>query len=245
MGDIIDIIITNRIKCGREWSWNSDDNGWKGFHLWCVDEGGAQIKEGGRVHNLLPGDIFLFDLSGNHVCTHDPDRPLGVTTVYFMCETDQKGSRLIRRDAFLCEALRRGVRYEEEGRKEQGRMWLLAAASEIFQDWQRAKRIPEAVTAARKMIEEALSEKVDLNRLAAESGYSPNQLIRLFRNYLGITPIQYALQKKMEYARGMLAYSSLSVTEIACNVGYGDPAYFSNTFKKFTGRSPMEYRRAF
>ncbi|MBC7328558.1 AraC family transcriptional regulator [bacterium] len=41
----------------------------------------------------------------------------------------------------------------------------------------------------------------------------------------------------------LLENSSLSIIEIALNVGYSDPAYFSKIFRKTVGISPIEYRR--
>lgn len=241
----LEIKIIDRVKCGPKWSWVSDTNGWQGFHIWCVEEGGAQITEGSNVYKLLPGDIFLFDLSFNHICTHDPSHPLCVTTVYFTCDTREGGSRLIRQDEFLCEALKRGRKDVEEGRMQQGYLWLQSAICEILEYQQTSRMLPKAVAEAICMMEASFPETLTLEQLSAAIGYSKNQLIRLFRQHLGVTPVQYALKKKMEYARGMLVYSSLSIGEIAYHAGYDDQAYFANTFKKYTGCTPTAFRNSF
>lgn len=124
-------------------------------------------------------------------------------------------------------------------------MWIKAAISEIFQYQQAARPLPGAVTEAIGMMEAAFPEALKLEQLAAGIGYSRNQLIRLFRQHLGVTPVQYSLQRRMEYARGMLMYSSLSIGEIAYHAGYDDQAYFANTFKKYTGHTPRAFRSIF
>lgn len=237
------INFTDRVQCTSDWSWNSDENGWNGFHIWCVDGGGAQIKVGNEEYYILPDDVFLFDLSTNHICTHDPRNPLRVTTIYFSCVTLEHGSKIIRQDSFLCEAIRRGVRYEQLGEKQMAQMWLHAAIYEIFQKKELKKEIPECVIKACSLIQEAFPEMPSLEELSRKTGYSQNQLIRLFSRSLNITPIQYAIKKKMEYAKGMLMYSNKSVAEIAYNTGYIDVSYFSKVFKKSTGCTPNEYRK--
>ena len=57
-----------------------------------------------------------------------------------------------------------------------------------------------------------------------------------------MTPIQYQMQQKMNYAAKMLLYSDKTVTEIGEEVGMKDSNYFSKVFKKYMGKSPRNYR---
>lgn len=237
------IKLMDRVQCMEGWKWNSDDNGWTGFHIWCVDEGEAWVNVGGRVYHVLEGDIFLFDLSSNHICTHNPQNPLKVTTIYFEGITESGGSKVIRQDSFLCEVIRRAAAYEISGERELARQWILPVLCELFRKEEAKRHIPETVSKACCLIEKAFPEMISLDNLAQELGYSKNQMIRMFRESLGITPAQYVIQKKMEYAKGMLLYTDFRVSEVAYQAGYIDLAYFSKTFKKFTGYSPGEYRK--
>lgn len=57
-------------------------------------------------------------------------------------------------------------------------------------------------------------------------------------------PVSYWIQQEtMLEARRLLYYSKISVKEIAYQVGYDDPTYFSRVFKKVVGVTPGEYRR--
>lgn len=80
--------------------------------------------------------------------------------------------------------------------------------------------------------------------MANSLGVTPGYLTQLFRQELGITPWEYLTRVRIERAKELLAAGSLSITEIAGQVGYGDAAYFSRVFSKETGRTPRGYRLA-
>lgn len=80
---------------------------------------------------------------------------------------------------------------------------------------------------------------------ACEFGISETYLRRLFKENLCVSPIKYINDLKLEAAKGMLAVSNYTISEIAQSVGFDDPYYFSRFFKKETGISPSEYRKNF
>lgn len=78
--------------------------------------------------------------------------------------------------------------------------------------------------------------------IASHLGVTPGYLTHLFRQELGITPWEYLTYVRIERAKELLAGGVLSITEVAGQVGYGDPAYFSRVFLKETGHSPRKFR---
>ncbi len=78
--------------------------------------------------------------------------------------------------------------------------------------------------------------------IASHLGVTPGYLTHLFRQELGITPWEYLTHVRIERAKELLAGGVLSITEVAGQVGYGDPAYFSRVFLKETGHSPRKFR---
>ena len=92
-------------------------------------------------------------------------------------------------------------------------------------------------------IDSHLYEDLRLDGLAVRFGYAKMHLIRLFRTEIGITPIQYVLQKRMEAACRMLTGTVMSVGEIAGLLQYSTAQHFTAAFRKYTGLSPTEYRR--
>lgn len=237
------INLIDQIQCKEDWSWISERNGWSGYHIWCVDGGAAYIETGEQKYHLLKGDIFLFNLNKNHVCTHNPELPLRVTTTYFSCQTQEKESTVLRQENLLCDAMHRAASYYLKGEVQMAELWITAVIYEVFVKRETRRELPRGVEKACEWMESVFPYTPTLTELAEKTGYSKNQIIRLFKQNLGITPVQYGIQKKMEYAKGLLLYSDIPIIEIASRAGYVDAAYFTRTFRKCTGLSPAEYRK--
>lgn len=92
-------------------------------------------------------------------------------------------------------------------------------------------------------IELLICQRVHLGDLARQSGYSPQHLNRLFRKNLGLTPMKYLMQRKLEYAAELLQQNVLTVSAIARKVGITDQAYFSRIFRQKFAASPADFRR--
>lgn len=85
-------------------------------------------------------------------------------------------------------------------------------------------------------------EGEDLDGIAAQSGVSQRQLQRLFRRHLGMTPTQYFLKARLQRARHLLQYSTLSVTEIAIATGFASISHFTRRYTELYGRTPTAER---
>lgn len=92
------------------------------------------------------------------------------------------------------------------------------------------------------MIEERYGEQLTLEELARQSGYTPAYLARKFRQQLGVPPIDYLLQVRLQHACALLQTTNLSVTSIAHQVGFTDSRYFATRFRQAMGTTPSQYR---
>jgi AraC-like DNA-binding protein len=81
-----------------------------------------------------------------------------------------------------------------------------------------------------------------LDDLASACGTSRSVLAGRFTQILGYPPIQYLTRWRMQLAAKRLNESDAKVASIAQEVGYDSEAAFSRAFKKFSGRSPSEWR---
>jgi AraC family transcriptional regulator len=90
---------------------------------------------------------------------------------------------------------------------------------------------------------EGLENSFSLTLLAAEAGMSDFHFSRLFRRATGQSPSQYFIQMRMEKARQLLRSSSLSIIDVALEVGYTSPGHFAHVFKRHTGQTPRDYRQ--
>ncbi len=85
-------------------------------------------------------------------------------------------------------------------------------------------------------------DDLSLNQIAALVSVSPGYLSILFRKETNQTFIEYLTLVRMEKAKELLKTSSLKSYEVAYNVGFSDPHYFSMSFKKYTGVTPSDYK---
>lgn len=91
-----------------------------------------------------------------------------------------------------------------------------------------------------KYIEENFSEEsFSLNSVAGAIGVSSNYFSSIFSQEMQITFIEYVTKKRMEKAKKLLSQTQLHSSEIAGEVGYKDPHYFSFVFKKTVGCTPL------
>ncbi len=101
----------------------------------------------------------------------------------------------------------------------------------------------EQIVLAKKYIERNfMSPDISLNAVASHVNVSPNHFSTVFSQEEGRTFIEYLTGVRLERARELLVSSSMKCGDVAYEVGYGDPHYFSFIFKKNTGLSPREYR---
>jgi len=71
---------------------------------------------------------------------------------------------------------------------------------------------------------------------------SPAHFTRKFKELVGVSPQDFITKSKLERAQQLLFYTDKSISEIAIEVGYNDPNYFSRIFKKTFQMTPKEYR---
>lgn len=86
---------------------------------------------------------------------------------------------------------------------------------------------------------------VSLDVLAAKFNYSPSQFSRRFVAVSGEGVKAYITRVKLEKAKELLRTVNLSITDIAYQLGYTNPFYFTNVFTKHFGMSPSAYRSKF
>ncbi len=78
---------------------------------------------------------------------------------------------------------------------------------------------------------------------AEELGITPPYLNQLCRELTGRNALQIIHERLIVEARRSLIYTALRVSEIAYQLGFSDPAYFTRFFRRHTGLSPREFRQ--
>lgn len=154
-------------------------------------------------------------------------KDLGYTQEEFLGELDGLGR--IREavspeelPAYLRHVLRRAIEFRDNRSKKQYRDVLRRAVQYIDQNF--------------------TDENISLNAVAKAVNISANYFSAVFSQEMGMTFVEYLTQKRMEKAKQLLRQTSKRSGEIAFEVGYRDPRYFSFIFKKTQGCTPSSYR---
>lgn len=87
-----------------------------------------------------------------------------------------------------------------------------------------------------------LEKKMTVEELAGLTHLSVSYFSRLFRQSIGMPPIDYFIHLKMQHACHLLCTTDLRIKQVAALLGYDDPYYFSRLFKKNNNNSPEEFR---
>ena len=93
-----------------------------------------------------------------------------------------------------------------------------------------------------KYLDEHFAEKLTLEQIAEKFGFSKNYICQLFKKHFDTTFSIYITKKRMIRAKEMLTDKTLSVKEIAFDLGYTDYHHFYRTYKNYYGYSPKENR---
>ncbi|WNS45952.1 AraC family transcriptional regulator [Paenibacillus sp. MMS20-IR301] len=99
------------------------------------------------------------------------------------------------------------------------------------------------LTAVLDYITANIERNITIHELAEIAYMHPNYFMRLFKQQIGVPPMQYITRQKIEKAKELLTATSGSVSEIAARLGFGDLFYFSKQFKKHAGLAPTEFRK--
>ncbi len=101
----------------------------------------------------------------------------------------------------------------------------------------------ELFDSATEIIEREYADQLSLGSVAHRIATSDRQLQRAFNEVGHTTFSDHLIKIRMKRAAGLLSDSSLKITEVARQVGYHQPNYFSKIFRRYLGIAPTMYRR--
>ena len=115
-----------------------------------------------------------------------------------------------------------------------------------MQKEQKKQYIPKTqaslITPAVEKMERAFTQNdLTVCKLAALCGISEVYFRRLFLQIFGISPKEYIIQKRIEYAKTLLSSGDFSVSEVSSLCGYAEPCHFSREFSKRVGVTPSQF----
>ncbi|MCR5033363.1 MAG: response regulator [Lachnospiraceae bacterium] len=118
-------------------------------------------------------------------------------------------------------------------------------------DFKPGQEAPEDAITAEEVIElihEAIttrySDNIRISDFAEKYFFSREYLSKLYKSRYGLGIYEDLSRVRMERAKALLKDPAIRIQDIAARVGFPDNNYFSKAFRKFTGLTPSEYRKA-
>jgi AraC family transcriptional activator of pobA len=149
------------------------------------------------------------------------------------------------------EALARELREHRDGKAIGAEIHLLSILLKMLRNWPDDGRFQrpvqssrtELITRFQDVVERRYREQPALPDIARELGVSMSQLRLACRAVAGLSPIGLIHDRLLAEAKRCLAYTTMSIADIAYWLGFSDSAYFSRFFTKASGVPPSIYRR--
>lgn len=262
---VISILIVGHRKCEMDWYQKAQPI--KHHSVWLIIKGKGTFTINGTHYPAEPGKLFWFAPGMVVERTTDPEHPLEYYFIrfhYTECYEDKEqwvynsasatrfpleGMYTVTNTPqliYLFEQLdglwkRRG-HMTAMRRKILLQELLLTLVTDF-----RAQKIAGDTTAAIELTQDYMighyQEPLTLEGLAQMAGLSVSHYSRLFKKYIGYSPIDYLTHLRVDRAKELLVLSDYRLKSIAGSVGYTDEFYFSRIFKKVTGVSPREYAK--
>ena len=93
-------------------------------------------------------------------------------------------------------------------------------------------------------IDQNIYRKFTLCELSDYFFLSKTQIIRIFSEQYKMTPMQYAIAKRIALATYYLSKSNISIAALSDMLAFSDSKHFTKTFKKYVNKTPREYRKS-
>lgn len=102
---------------------------------------------------------------------------------------------------------------------------------------------PVPLKKAIQYINSHYKKHITLKDVSKEANLTPKYLSSLFKKEKGISFTQYVNKLRVNDARSLLSMTNQTIMDIALDLGFEDPSYFTKIFKRFTGLTPNQYRK--
>lgn len=122
-------------------------------------------------------------------------------------------------------------------------LWLYLGEAEQHSVTGRASVQIASVEKAQHYINAYFHEPLTLAQIAQTVSLSPAHLIRLFRQQVGITPLEYVWRQRVKIGVELLEQTGLTVKEIAAYCGFKSSFHFSRRVKETIGLTPTQVRQ--
>ena len=185
----------------------------------------------------LSGSVTKSSLIKNYIMVD-----LLVTASRFVVELGGEVERIIPEPGSV-ERILREIKTEDHLRDKARDILTLALS---FRDHHASEQYHQVAHRAKRYIDQRYTNpELSLNEVAAQVSLSASHFSVVFSQQTQQTFKEYLTEVRIKRAKELLRLTNLRSAEIAYQVGYSDPHYFSSVFKRNTGMSPIEFRAKF
>ncbi|QOY36662.1 helix-turn-helix domain-containing protein [Anaerobacillus isosaccharinicus] len=96
-----------------------------------------------------------------------------------------------------------------------------------------------------EFIDSHLNQDLTLTYVAERMNFSSYYLSKVFKKELGVNFVKYVTERKMDKAKELLKDDDIPIVNIAFDIGYPEPSYFTKVFKKVENMTPSQYRNQY
>ncbi len=224
--------------------------------LFCT-EGRGQVTVGGKTVSLHENEAFCIPRGMSHSYGADDEDPWSILWVHF-AGTDTglfplgemkvirfESEHAVERLSFLFSLLFRVLRanYTEGNFIYISEVLMLILAETYYREKKNsASEENRHVTEMIRFMQANMHRSLTLKELCGRFSLSRSYVHAAFQNQTGRSPMAFFSDQKMRRACALLRSTGLGVQEIAAQLGYQDPLYFSRAFRKAIGLSPTAFR---
>jgi AraC-like DNA-binding protein len=241
-------------RCEPGWSWAAQPLA--DYLIWYVMDGIGELQHRGRHHRLRPGAVVVFAPGDAPRASHDPRCRLLVFGMHFavvrrpqpgLAELAVSGPQVARDQEFLTIlAARAYASYRHRGQPggQQARLCLEQMICLLHEESQTPPPVPAdlVIDDIARQIRQDPGQRWTVPALARHASLSAPQFTRRFRARTGSAPGRFVVLARVERARRLLAETTMTVAQIAADLGYTDPAHFSRQYRQHSGRPPTASR---
>lgn len=109
----------------------------------------------------------------------------------------------------------------------------------------KSPKLKELIQAAVNFINNNYERDISLTDISKYVFLSTSYFTRAFKEEMGVSPINYLLTVRVERAKELLRETDAKISDIALSVGFSNQQRFNDIFKKYTKKTPLQYRKSF
>ena len=249
-------------KLERIKQWREEPHSHPFCEILFVVEGKGEVNHAGQVYPVKKGDIIIYNPYTIHAEQTSED--VGFELVFFGitnfqvshlpfdCLIDKNASPVLRTGkdyekfqfffrSLVEEAYANG-QYSEFMTKYWARLILIGILR--LANISEAKFVTNAYfTRIHQYLSTHFTEIESMDQICKELNVSKYYLSHVFKNYMGMPPIQYITSRRIAHAKKLLQETDMTATAIGEACGYKDHVLFFKAFKKLEGVTPTAFRK--